>query len=166
MIIKRKNMNTYTYEIVNLYTTNDNPDRVNDVAKVLVLITATSPDGLERQLNCMFNMSPGETFTEFSELTDQQVREWVDASAQWPYYQRELDAMLNPQPMFELDPPKSPPWMPTQEQSIAEFQGQTVDETTSSNTTTVIVSDTLRAAVLQVLQEMENTQVQSSQDPV
>ena len=151
-------MNTYTYEIAHLYTTNTNPDRVNDVAKVLVEVTATNPDGLESNLHCMFNMSPGETFTEFSELTDQQVREWVDASLQWPYYQRELDAMLNPQPMAELDSPKPPPWMPTQEESIAAFQSQPVEETTSSNTATVFVSDTLRAAVLQVLQEMENTQ--------
>ena len=158
-------MNTYTYEIVNLYTTNANPNRVDDVAKVLVEVTATNPDGIKSNLHCVFNMSPGETFTEFSELTDQQVREWVDASPQWPYYQRELDAMLNPQPKVELDIPKPLPWMPTQEESIAAFQSQPVDETTSSNTATVFVSDTLRAAVLQVLQEIEDARVQDSQDP-
>jgi hypothetical protein len=157
-------MNTYTYEIAHLYTTNTNTDRADDVFKILVVAVATNPSGQVNALNCMFNISPGESFTEFGQLTDQQVREWVDASPQWPYYQQQLDAMFIEQPVNELDIPKPLPWIPTHDPSTDTIQVQTVD-TTSSNTATMIISDVLKAAVLQVLQEMEDARVQSSQDP-
>ena len=159
-------MNTYTYEIANLYTTNTNPDRVDDVFKILVAVTATSPTGQMNVMHCTFNISPGESFTEFGQLTDQQVREWVDASPQWPYYQQQLDSMFIEQSVAEIDIPKQLPWIPTHDPSTADFQVQTIDEATSSNTTTVFVSDVFRAAVVQVLQEIEDARVQSSQDPV
>jgi hypothetical protein len=154
-------MNTYTYEIANLYTTNTNPDRVDDVFKILAVVTATSPIGQMNVLYCTFNISPGESFTDFGQLTDQQVREWVDASPQWPYYQQQLDSMFIEETVNELDIPKPLPWIPTHDPSTDTIQVQTIDETTGSNTATVFVSDVFRAAVLQVLREMENTQ-----DPV
>lgn len=158
-------MNTYTYEIINLYTTDSGPDRPNDVARVLTAITATNEAGLEKTLNCMFNISPGESFIPFEQLTDEQVRQWVDASLQWPYYKKELDAMLNEQPVAQLNP-QTLPWLPTQEQSISDFQTQNIGVTSSSNTATVINSmlanapeEYIKSLVYQALYEIEANKV-------
>jgi len=158
-------MNTYTYEITNLFTTDVNPERPKDVVRVLTAVTATSPTGQTKMLNCMFNMSPAESsFTAFEDLTDAQVRQWVDASDQWPFYQTELDNMLaeTPAPSFV---PQTLPWLPTEEQSIAEMQAMD-PATSSSNTMTVtspvmaqVSEEYIKALVYQVLEEVNGSQV-------
>lgn len=159
-------MNTYSYEIINLYIVNTNPDRPNDVVKVLTVVTATNPTGLTKTLNCMFDILPEESFTQFDQLTLEQVSSWVDASVQWPIYKKELDAMLDKPPMVQLDQ-QTPPWIPTEAQSIAEFQIQNPDPATSSSNTTTVVSpivaqvseEYIKALVYQVLEEVNESQV-------
>jgi hypothetical protein len=159
-------MNTYTYEIINLHTTTANPDRPNDVVKILTVVTATNPAGQSKTLNCMFDMTPKESFTQFDQLTQEQVSGWIDAAVQWPTYKKELDSMFDNLPMVQLEQ-RPLPWLPTEAQSIAEFQIQNPDPTTSSSNTTTVVSpivaqvseEYIKALVYQVLEEVNESQV-------
>jgi hypothetical protein len=135
-------MNTYTYEIINLFTVDINPDRPNDVARVLTKITATNEAGSQQSMHCMFNMSPSDSFTAFEQLTDQEVRQWVDSSAQWPYYKKELDVMLAAVPVPQLVQ-QTLPWLPTPDQVLADYLAGNPDVATSSSSTSSVVTSTL-----------------------
>lgn len=157
--------NTYTYEIINLITEDSNSERPKNVFRVLTTVTATDTAGREKQLNCMFNLSPSDSFTPFDQLTEPQLREWVDSSLQWEYFHSELDKMLeepvNPL-IFEVLPP---PWKPAVvvDESLIDMAVVGTTGTSISNLlgatpppTTTLTQETVRALIYEVLAEINS----------
>jgi hypothetical protein len=136
-------MNTYTYELINLFTVDQHDDRPKDVVRVLATVTATNEAGAQQTMNCMFNLGPSDTFTPFDQLTDEQVRQWVDASDQWPYYKRDLDNILSATPIPQFTQ-ETLPWLPTPDDVLADYLANPPDDTTDS----LVVADTMNAATM------------------
>ncbi len=172
-------MNTYEYQIQQLITNDVNQGRPNAVCKVLTVVTATSPDGRQQSLNVVFDILQdiNAPFTDFSQLTQEQVRAWIDAAEdQWVPCKRDLDMLLD-EPISLLVA-RDLPWLPSQEEMLADIQAHQASTTAISTTTRVIPSflnsgtqttlgsidiamaeEYIKALVYQVLEEVKSSQV-------
>lgn len=162
-------MNTYTYQIIELITSNKDDQRPTDVMRVLTQITATDPEGRTETLNCMFDTPRSGDFVPFDQLTEEHVRAWVDAAQiQWADYKNQLTLQLEAaagRPQYE---PKPLPWLPTPEAVSASIQAQIEPGTTSGNTTTSFglnpvfsndYEEYIKALIFQVIEEINSSKV-------
>ncbi len=163
------NTTTYTYEIINLITRDDEPPRLDNVTQVVCSITATNYLGRTLLSGHSFNLQDGETFIPFADLDEATVRSWVDAQTnQWNLFKYQMDQtfeqLVTPEPKV-----KHPPWVPTAEDQAAAILEMLSTATTSTlmSTSTSIVGgiqpsiseDYIKALIYEVLEEINNSNV-------
>lgn len=106
------------YDIQKLICSTQDPDRPNLVTNVVVELRAHDGQGhLVRSTTLVAltpSADPATPFTPFEQLTQEQVRAWIDASTDFAQ-QREFMARLMEQ---QINPPVvdlAPPWIPVPE---------------------------------------------------
>ena len=108
-------MNTYNYEIKSLIFTNSDESSPQKVTNVFALMTATSPTGDTRSMNCNFFIStlpPTDAFVPFDDLTEDVVKGWIDqCDEQLQDYKRELDTKFSFDSHHNEVFNANPPWL-------------------------------------------------------
>lgn len=105
-------MINYSFNIKQLTVDTTNPIRPNHVVYVVCDIKAVD-EATQTQVQrwSAFAVCATETFTFFEELTESQVRGWVESHESWPFIQAEMADQIN----SILNPEKvamRPPWEP------------------------------------------------------
>lgn len=161
-------MNTYTYKIASLITTQRDSQRPNLVTNVIVVITGETDQGRVASLHCNFFLDTeggSSDWTDFQNLTEQQVMAWVDSYPdQKQSYLTEIDRLLTTETLFSDLRSQPLPWAPPQDPPLVIPQVQS--DTSSSNTVTMVTpmlnlhnQEAIKALIYEVLEEIRNNQV-------